>query len=117
MFARSGATRAVGRPGGRPPTTWWSRRRRTARSSRSAALPDLLASASIDTVVVTGTVTNVCVEASVRDASTLDYRVILVADACAAMRDQDHNATLHVVYRSYGDVRSTAEVLDLIASG
>lgn len=63
---------------------------------------------------MTGTVTNVCVEASVRDAATLDHRVILVADACAAMRDSDHNATLHVVYRSYGDVRSTADVVDLI---
>ena len=80
-------------------------------------LPGLLAGHGIDTVVVTGTVTNVCVEASVRDASTLGYRVILVADACAAVRDQDHNATLHVVYRSYGDVRSTSDVLDLIDSG
>lgn len=79
-----------------------------------SALPALLAERGVDTVLVTGTVTNVCVEASVRDAATLDHRVILVADACAAMRDRDHNATLHVVYRSYGDVRSTADVVDLI---
>ena len=64
-----------------------------------------------------GTVTNVCVEDTVRGASAPGLRVILVADACAAMRDQDHNATLHVVYRSYGDVRPTAEVLELIAAG
>ena len=38
-----------------------------------------------------------------------------VAAACAAMRDADHNATLHVVYRSYGDVRSTEDVLGLLA--
>lgn len=37
--------------------------------------------------------------------------------ACAAMRDRDHNATLHVVYRSYGDVRPTEDVLGLIVSG
>lgn len=80
-------------------------------------LPELLAERDIDTVVVTGTLTNVCVEGSVRDASTLGYRVILVADACAAMRDRDHNATLHVVYRSFGDVRSTSEVLELIEAG
>lgn len=78
-------------------------------------LPDLLTERGIDTIVVTGTVANVCVEASVRDASTLGYRVILVADGCAAMRDQDLNATLHVVYRSYGDVRPTTDVLALIA--
>jgi len=77
-------------------------------------LHDLLQERGIDTLLVGGTVTNVCVESTVRDASTLDYRVVLVADACAAMRDRDHNATLHVVYRSFGDVRSTAEVLDLI---
>lgn len=34
--------------------------------------------------------------------------------ACAAPRDREHNATLHVVYRSFGDVRPTSEVLDLI---
>ena len=77
-------------------------------------LHDLLQARGIDTLLVGGTVTNVCVESTARDASTLDYRVVLVADACAAMRDRDHNATLHVVYRSFGDVRSTAEVLDLI---
>ncbi|KRF35243.1 isochorismatase family cysteine hydrolase [Nocardioides sp. Soil805] len=83
----------------------------------SSDLPALLAARGVDTVVVTGTVTNVCVEASVRDAATLDLRVILVADACAATRDRDHNATLHVVHRSYGDVRPTAEVVDLIRAG
>ena len=80
-------------------------------------LPGLLSDRSIDTIVVTGTVTNVCVEDTVRGASAAGLRVILVADACAAMRDQDHNATLHVVHRSYGDVRSTDEVLGLIAAG
>jgi nicotinamidase-related amidase len=88
---------------------------RSAYSPGSSDLPALLAARRIDTVVVTGTVTNVCVEHTVRDASAAGLRVILVADACAAMRDQDHNATLHVVHRSYGDVRPTVEVLDLIA--
>jgi nicotinamidase-related amidase len=90
---------------------------RSAYFPASSELPALLADRGIDTLVVTGTVTNVCVESTVRDASTCGLRVILVADACAAMRDEDHNATLHVVYRSYGDVRPTAEVLELIADG
>jgi hypothetical protein len=41
----------------------------------------------------------------------------MVADANAARRDQDLNATLHTIYRSFGDVRPTAEVLDLISAG
>jgi len=77
-------------------------------------LPEMLAERDINTVLITGTVTNVCCESSARDASTLGYRVVMVADANAAMRDQDHNATLHTVYRTFGDVRSTADVLSLI---
>ena len=68
----------------------------------------------IDTVVVAGTVANVCCESTARDAATLGHRVIMVADANAAVRDQDLNATLHTIYRSFGDVRPTSEVLALI---
>jgi nicotinamidase-related amidase len=78
------------------------------------SLPSVLASREIDTVLITGTVTNVCCESSARDASTLGYRVIMVADGNAARRDQDHNASLHTIYRTFGDVRATADVIDLI---
>lgn len=77
-------------------------------------LPDLLEARDVDTVIITGTVTNVCCESSARDASTLGYRVVMVADANAARRDQDHNAALYTVYRTFGDVRSTDEVLALV---
>lgn len=80
-------------------------------------LPDVLDERGIDTVLVTGAVTNVCCESTARDASTLGYRVVMVADANAAGRDQDHNATLHTIYRSFGDVRPTAEVISLIRAG
>lgn len=83
----------------------------------SSDLAAQLEARGVDTVVVTGTVTNVCVETTVREAAAAGYRVVLVADACAANRDQDHHATLHVVHRSFGDVRGTDEVLALIAAG
>jgi nicotinamidase-related amidase len=79
-------------------------------------LPSLLEERGISTVLITGTVTNVCCESSARDASTRGYRVIMVADANAAVRDQDHNATLHTIYRSFGDVRPAAEVIAMIES-
>ncbi|GAA2434550.1 cysteine hydrolase [Actinomadura vinacea] len=78
------------------------------------ALPALLNERGVDTVLITGTVTNVCCESSARDASTLGLRVIMVADANAARCDRDHNATLHTIYRSFGDVRPTADVLAMI---
>jgi nicotinamidase-related amidase len=80
-------------------------------------LPSMLQARGITTVLITGTVTNVCCEASARDASTLGYRVIMVADANSARRDQDHNATLYTIYRTFGDVRPTADVLKLIQAG
>lgn len=70
----------------------------------------------ITTVIVTGTVTNVCCEATVRDARALGYRAILVADASAAASDEMHNASLLTVYRSFGDVRATADVLAMIGA-
>ncbi|MFD3654635.1 isochorismatase family protein [Streptomyces sp. NPDC058620] len=80
-------------------------------------LPELLRERGINAVLITGTVTNVCCESSARDAWTLGYRVVMVADANATGRDQDHNATLHTIYRSFGDVRPTRDVIALIESG
>ncbi|MFD0547635.1 hypothetical protein [Streptomyces mexicanus] len=49
-----------------------------------------------------------------RDAATTGLRVLMGADANAARRDREHNAALSTIYRSFGDVRTTDEVLDLI---
>ena len=80
----------------------------------ASPLHEMLQSRAIDTIIVAGTVANVCCESTVRDAAGLGYRTIMVADANSAMRDEDLNATLHTVYRSFGDVRPTAELVDLI---
>ena len=80
----------------------------------SSPLPDLLRDRGIETVLIAGTVSNVCCESSARDASTLGYRVIMIADANSARRDEDHNATLYTVYRSFGDVRTTDDAIGLI---
>lgn len=77
-------------------------------------LPETLVARGIDTVLVAGTVTNICCESTARDASTRGFRVVMVADANAARRDQDHNAALYNVYRSFGDVRPTDEIIELI---
>jgi nicotinamidase-related amidase len=79
-----------------------------------STLPAQLEERGIDTVLITGTVTNICCEASARDASTVGHRVIMVADANSARRDEDHNATLYTIYRTFGDVRTTDEVISLL---
>ena len=66
----------------------------------------------IENLIVTGTATNMCCESAARDAMMLDYRVVMVADANGARYEDDHLAGLTSFYQSFGDVRSTAEVLD-----
>ena len=82
-----------------------------------SSLPDQLATRGIETVLIAGTVTNVCCEASARDAATSGYRTIMLADANAGVSDASHNATLTTIYRSYGDVRPVADVLRMIEIG
>jgi ureidoacrylate peracid hydrolase len=69
----------------------------------------------IDTVVIVGTLTNVCCESSARDAMMLNYRVVFVSDANAALSDADHNATLTSIIRVFGDVSTTDEAIALLS--
>ncbi|NYI76554.1 isochorismatase family protein [Nocardioides panzhihuensis] len=83
----------------------------------SSTLHDQLRSRGVETVVVTGTLTEVCVAGTARDAATLGYRTILVADATAGRDDESHDATLSTIYRTFGDVRSTDDVIELVTAG
>lgn len=73
----------------------------------SSNLAEVLRERGIDTVVVTGTVTNVCCESTARDAMMLNFRTIMVTDGNAAVTDEDHNASLAAFYLSFGDIMST----------
>ena len=77
----------------------------------SSDLDKLLKERGIDTVLVTGTVTNTCCESTARDAMMLNYKTIMVSDANAAATDEEHNATLANILRIFGDVMSTDEVI------
>ncbi|WP_141781101.1 cysteine hydrolase [Nocardioides albertanoniae] len=83
----------------------------------SSTLHDQLRERDIDNVIVTGTLTEVCVAGTARDAATLGYRTVLVADATAGRDDDSHIATLTTIYRTFADVRSTEDVLELLGTG
>jgi ureidoacrylate peracid hydrolase len=65
----------------------------------------------IDTLLITGTATNVCCESSARDAMMLDYRVIMLSDANATWTDEEHTATLNSFLLFFGDVMTTEEAI------
>jgi ureidoacrylate peracid hydrolase len=77
-------------------------------------LPGALRSRGIDTVLIAGTMTNVCCEASARDAMMDGFKTIVVSDANAARSDAEHTASLATVVQFFGDVRSTDEVAELL---
>jgi ureidoacrylate peracid hydrolase len=79
--------------------------------SGSSQLERLLRSLGVDTVLIAGTKTNVCCEATARDAMMLDFKVVLLSDCCAALSDDEHRATLENIIQQFGDVMTGPEVL------
>lgn len=68
----------------------------------------------IDTVVVTGIVTDQCVASTVRGLADAGIRVICVEDACAAGSMELHDAELKIMSVIYCDVLSTDETISLL---
>jgi ureidoacrylate peracid hydrolase len=73
----------------------------------SSNLAEVLRERGLDTVLITGTVTNVCCESTARDAMMLNFKTIMVTDGNAAVTDEDHNASLCAFYLTFGDVMPT----------
>lgn len=82
----------------------------------ASKLDAILRDAGMDTVLVTGTMTNTCCGSTARDASMLNYKTIMVADANATRNDDEHNAELISFLQGYGDVYTTDEVIDLLSN-
>lgn len=72
---------------------------------------------SIDTLSFCGTVTNVCVESTMRHAYDLNYKVVMVEDACAALEEDLHKATVKNVSYALGRVVSTDYLIRVLKDG
>ena len=73
----------------------------------SSNIEEVLKSRGLDTILITGTVTNVCCESTARDAMMRNYRTVMITDGNAANTDDDHNAALNNFYLTFGDIMST----------
>ena len=83
----------------------------------ATAIDQILRNLGIDTLIMTGVVTNYCVETAVRDAGDRGYNVILVSDACAAMSAAHHQFAIEILRGVYCVVKSTDEVLSEVRPG
>ena len=75
----------------------------------------ILRSKGIETLLLTGTVTNVCVETTARDAFNRDYNVVLVEDCCGAYFPEEHASTLTNINKYFGIVADSKTVIEMMA--
>ena len=83
----------------------------------SSTLEPMLRNYGIDTLLIVGTKTNVCCESTGRDAMMLDFKVVMVSDCCAALSEEEHRSALETFIQQFGDVMTTAEVLEKLETG
>jgi ureidoacrylate peracid hydrolase len=80
----------------------------------SSNLERVLRGLGIENILVAGTKTNVCCEATGRDAMMMDFRVVMVSDCLAALSDDEHRASLETFIQQFGDVMTSPEALAVL---
>ena len=75
-------------------------------------LNTVLRARGIQSVLVCGVATNVCVETTGRDAYMYDYYVTTIDDCSAAYDAKLHMATLENMRRHFGPVASSGEIIE-----
>ncbi|MBY0012277.1 cysteine hydrolase family protein [Paenibacillus typhae] len=73
-------------------------------------LDSVLRTLRIETLIMTGVSTNVCVESTARDGFMRDYHIVLAEDACASYSRAAHEMTVENMKGYFGVVSSAAEV-------
>jgi ureidoacrylate peracid hydrolase len=79
-------------------------------------LDGALRARGVDTLVVTGTMTDICVLATVIGAFNREYRLTVVEDAVTTLWPEIQRATLDIIGRAYGRIGSTKEVCDVVST-
>jgi ureidoacrylate peracid hydrolase len=74
-------------------------------------LDSILRTLRIETLVMTGVATNVCVESTARDGFMHDYNIVFVDDCSAAYDRAAHEATLENMRRHFGTVAHADDVI------
>jgi ureidoacrylate peracid hydrolase len=77
-------------------------------------LHDVLQARGVDTLIITGTASQVCCESTARDAMMLNYKVFFVADGNATFTDAEHNATLSAMAYTFCDVIESGMLIGMI---
>lgn len=74
----------------------------------------VLSNVGIRNLVICGVVTTGCVETAVRDAADLGYHVVLAEDACAAVVEEMHWASVRALRDVYAQICDTSSVVEQV---
>jgi len=81
----------------------------------STRLDSFLKNMGVETVLVSGVVTNFCVHSTAREACDYGFQVVIVDDCCAAWSPEIHQATLTSFGIMYGYVLTYEKVIKKIS--
>ena len=85
--------------------------------SGSSQLERVCRSAGLTTLLLAGVKTDVCVESTGRDAMMLDFSAVIVDDCCASLSVEEHRESCETFIQQFGDVMTTAEVVEALDRG
>lgn len=74
----------------------------------------ILKNLGIDQLVITGVLTNECIETAVRDAADRSYTAYIVEDGVAALTQELHDSSLQTLNGVYGFTIQTEQMLSII---
>jgi nicotinamidase-related amidase len=77
-------------------------------------LYDILRAEKVDTVVISGTVTQICVEETAREAFHHGLKTIVLSDGVSSFDPELHNATLKNLAMKFGVVMTSDELIKMI---
>ena len=82
----------------------------------ATGLAETLRGRGVTLVVVAGVTTNMCVESTVRDAFTLDFKVVVLEDCTGAPEEIMQRGPLESFRYGFGDVLPSSVWIDLLSA-
>lgn len=114
MHAASGSREAEILPEVEPETGEIVLTKTTSSAFNGTILDRLARTLGVRNLIVCGVFTTNCVESTVRDGADLGYSCIVVEDACGALLEEMHQASIRVMRNVYAHIMTTAEVISAV---
>lgn len=83
---------------------------------RETHLDPWLRQRAVETIVVAGTMTHICVDTSARDAFMHGFDVVVVHDACASRPAALHAYSLHALSHAFALLAATDDVVRMLGA-